>query len=209
MIVDNFDRILNLLEFTNPGDFYFLQIIQRKKDGNDTGKGNNGARTIKSYYITSKEHLMDKKNKIIELCKNNRARAYIAFNRRNSNELCLHAIQEYVRIIQENITQRGFRVWDHVAGKYPAKGHKLKWMLDIDTKDERTLNRIIDTVTYCSDIRKSNTQILDEIPTLSGYHLITTGFDLNLFKQELEIRKLDSVDHQKDGNTLLYAEKYE
>lgn len=48
MIVDNFDQIL---EFNDPNEFYFLQIIQRKKDGCVTDTGNNGYRTVKTYYI--------------------------------------------------------------------------------------------------------------------------------------------------------------
>ena len=55
MIVDNFDQILDILEFNDPNEFYFLQIIQRKKDGCVTDTGNNGYRTIKTYYIFSKE----------------------------------------------------------------------------------------------------------------------------------------------------------
>lgn len=54
-IVDNFDMIENILEFNSQDEFYFLQIIQRKKDGNITQIGNNGYRTIKTYYIFSKD----------------------------------------------------------------------------------------------------------------------------------------------------------
>lgn len=45
MIVDNFDQILDILEFNDPNEFYFLQIVQRKKDGCVTDTGNNGYRT--------------------------------------------------------------------------------------------------------------------------------------------------------------------
>ena len=52
MITDNFDKIGEILKFDGPNDFYFLQIIQRKKDGCDVSdSGNSGYRTIKSYYI--------------------------------------------------------------------------------------------------------------------------------------------------------------
>lgn len=34
-----------------------------QKDGNETGRGNNGARLIKAYYIHSIEHLEEKKQK--------------------------------------------------------------------------------------------------------------------------------------------------
>lgn len=53
-VVDNFDWALNFMEFNNQDEFYFVQIIQRKKDGNITQIGNNGYRTIKTYYIYSK-----------------------------------------------------------------------------------------------------------------------------------------------------------
>ena len=61
MIIDNFDLISNILEWNNKDEFYFLQIIQRKKDGNETGRGNNGARLIKAYYIFNKEQLERKR----------------------------------------------------------------------------------------------------------------------------------------------------
>lgn len=60
-IVDNFDRIASMLEFNDKDEFYFLQIIQRKKDGNVTQIGNNGYRTIKTYYIYSVEQLRRRK----------------------------------------------------------------------------------------------------------------------------------------------------
>ena len=48
MNVNNFDLIRNLLKFEDKDDFYFLQIIQRKKDGNIVPEANNGYRTIKT-----------------------------------------------------------------------------------------------------------------------------------------------------------------
>ena len=67
--VDNFDLIESIMDFKNSNEFYFLQIIQRKKDGCDTQIGNNGYRTIKVYYIFSKEQFLKKKDKIKELRK--------------------------------------------------------------------------------------------------------------------------------------------
>lgn len=55
MVIDNFDQILDILEFNNSDEFYFLQIIQRKKDGCVTDTGNNGYRTVKTYYKSTKE----------------------------------------------------------------------------------------------------------------------------------------------------------
>lgn len=87
MVIDNFDLILDQLSFNNKNEFYFLQIIQRKKDGNKDLHVRNGYRLIKSYYVYSKEELINLKDRIIELCKNNNARAYINLNVRNAKEI--------------------------------------------------------------------------------------------------------------------------
>lgn len=65
MVIDNFDQILDILEFNNSDEFYFLQIIQRKKDGCVTDTGNNGYRTVKTYYIFSREQLERKELKLL------------------------------------------------------------------------------------------------------------------------------------------------
>ena len=38
-MVDNFELIKPLLHFPNHGDFYFLQLLLRKKDGLDVPNG--------------------------------------------------------------------------------------------------------------------------------------------------------------------------
>lgn len=116
-IVDNFDMIENILEFNNQDEFYFLQIIQRKKDGNVTQIGNNGYRTIKTYYIFSKDQFLTKKEKIKELCLKNNARAYIHLNRRNAQEVALASIQQYAKLVSEDNSYQGYRVWDSVWWK--------------------------------------------------------------------------------------------
>ena len=39
-MIDNFDKILPLLQWRTKDDFYFLQILQRKKEHKGTGKVN-------------------------------------------------------------------------------------------------------------------------------------------------------------------------
>ena len=84
MEVDNFAIIKKELSFANKDEFYFLQILQRNKDGHKDVNGRNKNRLIKSYYIHSVEELEKHKEKIKELCVNNGARAYI-----NLNVLCV------------------------------------------------------------------------------------------------------------------------
>ena len=63
MVVNNFDNLVdyfNLLK--SKEDFYYVQVIQRKKDGHRKSE-----RVIKNFYIYSKEDFLKKKNYIIEL----------------------------------------------------------------------------------------------------------------------------------------------
>ena len=73
MIVDNFDLIREHLVFNSPDEFYFVQIIQRKKDGNEGLHVRNGYRLIRSYYIYSLEDFDNLKGRIKELCESNNA----------------------------------------------------------------------------------------------------------------------------------------
>lgn len=203
--VNNFDKICNLLEFNNPDEFYFLQIIQRKKDGNITDTGNNGYRTIKTYYIYSVEQLRKKEAKIKELCLKNNARAYININKRNAKEVALAAIQQYAKLISEGNAYQGYRVYDSACGSTRARGYKPLWVVDVDSKDTEYLTKIISIINKCRGTEE--VKVKHQIPTLNGYHLITIGFDINQFKQELAINQLDSIDIQKDNPTLLYYAK--
>lgn len=207
MVIDNFDQILDILEFNNSDEFYFLQIIQRKKDGCVTDTGNNGYRTIKTYYIFSKEQLERKRDKIKELCKSNNARAYITLNRRNAEQVACTAIQEYAKLIQEGNCCRGYRIWDSSCGHTRARGYKPLWVVDVDSKNENYLNNVIDMINRCRGAEPNKVKYI--IPTLHGYHLITIGFDCNQFAQELAIRNLDPIDIQKDNPTLLYYDSGE
>lgn len=202
LVVDNFDKIESLMTFNNKNEFYFVQIIQRRKDGNVAQMSSNGFRTIKVYYIYSIEQLEAKKEKIKELCVHNNARAYIHVNKRNATEVALHCISEYAKLVSEGNSYQGYRVYDSACGLCRARGYKATWIVDVDTKDITVLNNYINTINYCRG--REDNKILDIIPTLHGYHLLTIGFDINQFRQELVIRKLDPVDVQKDNPTLLY-----
>ena len=72
-MVDNFKLIRDYLKFESEDDFYFLQILQRKKDGPGpngikvTGT-NNKSRAIKTYCISSVEYLDKIEGEVKHLC---------------------------------------------------------------------------------------------------------------------------------------------
>ena len=156
-IVDNFDMIENILEFNSQDEFYFLQIIQRKKDGNITQIGNNGYRTIKTYYIFSKDQFLTKKEKIKELCLKNNARAYIHLNKRNAQEVALASIQQYAKLVSEGNSYQGYRVWDSACGGNRAKGYHLITIgFDVQQFNQKLAIKNMDPI----DIQKDNPTLL-------------------------------------------------
>lgn len=218
MVVDNFELIKTLLKFEDKDDFYFCQIIQRKKDGNDVPSANNGYRTIKSYYIRSFEDYERRIPAIIQLCEQNNARAYINLNVRNAKEVALQCSKAYIDLVLEDRCNQGHRVYDHCCGITPKKGEKKRWVVDVDTKDATVIASIIGIVNKCRSANRVTDEyynnVIASIPTANGYHLITTGFDKCLFKLYLEnetdfdeafIKEI--TDTKKDNPTLLYFNK--
>lgn len=205
--VDNFDKILEFMDFKNQDEFYFLQVIQRKKDGNVTQIGNNGYRTIKTYYIYSKEQLENKRDKIKELCVSNNARAYIHPNKRNAKKVALSCIQHYAQLISEGNACQGYRVYDSCCGKNRDTAYKPLWIIDVDTKDSHFIQEVIDYINECQGAEDNKIKTI--IPTVNGVHLITIGFNVQQFKTKLEEAGIEPIDIQKDNPTLLYYAKPE
>ena len=198
MITNNFDELVycfNLLE--SKEDFYYVQVIQRKKDGHSKSE-----RIVKNFYIYNKEDFLKKKDHIIDLCTRHNARAYFWINPRNSRKIALECIKSYSDLVAQGDCTKGYKVWDKKCGAHPASGYDKRWIVDIDSKDDEYRLTICKLVEQCR-----GGKIFDFIPTSQGYHIITSGFDLHHFKQLLKINRLEDIDVHKDNPTLLYYAK--
>ena len=199
MIVDNFDLIREHLVFNSPDEFYFVQIIQRKKDGNEGLHVRNGYRLIRSYYIYSLEDFDNLKGRIKELCESNNARAYINLNVRNAKEAALECIKRYTDLVLNNNAFQGNNIWDSVCGGVRARGYKALWIIDVDEPDKVDL--ITDIIKSC---RHSQDFSLYRVPTVHGFHLICNGLDTKQFNSLLIDANLSTIDIHKNNPTLLY-----
>ena len=72
--MNNFEKIKEILKFENENDFYFLQVLKRRKDNPEMDRD---VKVVKSFYIFSQKELDDVTDTIITLCENENARAYI------------------------------------------------------------------------------------------------------------------------------------
>ena len=201
MIVDNFDQIRKHLLFDNEGDwFYHIQIIVRNKDEQNSGKKN--SRVVKSFYVSSLEYLDRHEEDIKNFCRMYGGRAYIRLNPSSWKKCAFKGIGEWARILEESRFSAIRKVVDEMAGQYNADGIQKRWIVDIDTKDDRYINDVAETVCACPPEEPAN-KIIDVIPTKNGVHLLTSPFNLQEFRKTYPEKELAV---QKNNPTLLYYE---
>jgi len=193
-MIDNLDIVKTLLNFNNPGDFYFLLILKRKKDQPEGERDNHqSVRTIKTYCIESIEHLDKRYDEIKQLCEMFKARAYIHVQKQNHNDVSLEMMMSLAERIKNGVkNQKG--LFDSVVGQ--IKTQEKRWIVDVDTTNKQFLR---DITMDLMEIQPVGNKIEKVIPTKNGFHLITGKFNV------LEFKKLyPDVDIQKKNPTLLY-----
>ena len=82
--MNNFDQIRNMLSFPDENAFYFLQILKRRKDNPGLEKD---MIHLADYYIYSLEQFDNIKQRIIDQCDTENARAYFRLNRRDAKKV--------------------------------------------------------------------------------------------------------------------------
>lgn len=198
MTIDNFNAVAPWFDnLSDQGDFFFVQVMQRNKEKNNVGSS---GYVIKDYHFFDKETFLSKKEEITTLCKAFNARAYFWINPRNCKEVQYEIIREALEAIELG-THKLFKCVSRALGRKRCNKYKSKWILDFDTKDWSLINKYLDLVRKC---RPNVNKILYYVPTVNGIHVITLGFDLEQFKQELAIAKLDNINIHKDNPTILY-----
>ena len=203
MIVNNFDELAPYFKLLkNKEDFYYIQVIQRKKDGHKKSE-----RIVKNFYVYNEEDFLKKKDHIISLCEQYNARAYFWINPRNARKIALECIKSYADLVTQKDCTKGFKVWDKKCGANPSSNYDRRWIVDVDTKDQETITKIYNMINSCRG--KEEVKVVDMIQTFNGCHLITMGFDLHHFKQLCKIEHIEDIDVHKDNPTLLYYAKNE
>lgn len=197
-MVDNFNIFSSWFEnLTDQGDFFFVQIIQRKKECN-IGSNNN---IIKDYYFFNEETFLSKKEEITTLCKAFNARAYFWINPRNCKQVQYEVIREALEAIECN-SKKLFKCVSKAIGKRRNTNYKPLWILDFDTKNTELITKYLDIAMGCK--HAGSGLVFNLVPTVNGFHAITKGFDLNEFSKKLDEINLESIDIHKDNPTVLY-----
>ena len=186
-MVNNFEIIKPMLTWNSNDDYYFLQIIQRKKDNTSDLKvngTNNNSRLIKAYYVKSIEYLDFITPEIIELCKVFGARAGINLNKRSFEKTAL----QHLKLVTDNIINKNYdkvyKTYSSAAGKFSHDSNK-KWIIDIDKDEMSSVNIIKLALTSCQP-KLGEDKVIAEIPSKTGLHLITEPFNRAYFPKILK-----------------------
>lgn len=191
-MIDNFELIKPLLTFPNDDIYYHLQILRRGKDHPELPAAN---RMIKSYFICSLEGLDYVEQEIKDLCKFFGARAYINLAPKSIKKTTMLQLKYLAQRAYEGDFKKIWKSWNTCAGE--IKGEEPRWIVDIDDINTK-LVPIVDFIDSIEPLVEE--KFIARIPTKSGYHLITTPFNLQQFKE-----KYPDIDVHKNNPTLLYC----
>lgn len=199
MIVDNFDLMQNILNPESKDDFWFGQIIARRKDIENLPRAD---KWIKSYYIRDFDHLKSNESEIKNLCNVFKARFYLNPNVRSFERVNLNLIKALVENIQYKQFDSFTSKIDSACGYTKTPGRDKVWIIDVD-EAEFTENDLIKCINKCEPDGEKH---IITIPTVHGYHLLCRPFNqlkFNNTKTDYNINLL-SDDIKTNSPTLIY-----
>jgi len=212
MTVDNFKQIRDLLNFESKDDFYYVEIMQRRKDGNPTRDCNNVI--IKNYFIKSLNYFDLVKDEMIGLARFFNARIYIRLNKRSFKKCAMKMIMDVAVNIDTENWEGCKKSFVSVAGQYHNDKNKT-WIIDVDwnKNDEeeskkafKNMLRMADAISDARPNIEGVNKIVAKIPTVNGLHYLVKPFDLQTFRMNWSITYEEPFpyDIHKDNPTLLF-----
>ena len=181
-MINNLEKIRPLLRFDKRNDFYFIQVLKRKKD--NPGMAGD-SQCIKNFYAYSVAEVDSMMSEIIELCCLHRARAYIRLNVRNSDAVALTMLKGLADSISNSTTRNLNRAWSSACGTTNSNERPL-WIVDIDDPHEGDIEEVESVIDEIWRTRKQDGEFVQCVPTRNGLHIITTPFDRKLFSEKLK-----------------------
>jgi hypothetical protein len=177
-MIDVLNNVKDLLVFNSSDDFYYLQILQRKKENPQLGSN---SRVIKNYYINSLEYLESRYDEIKKLCIEFNARAMLRLNKRSYRKVAFKALQNMANSMSNGEYSFTRKAYDRACGNGHNDKNK-KWILDID--GEFSQEWLDGMKQYIAEMEPKGDKVLKELPTKNGFHLITSPFNSQQFKTD-------------------------
>lgn len=207
IVLDNFDKLQNILQFTD-NSYYKFSVLLRNKDNVEIK--NAKQHVIKSWLCSSFEQINTFKNEMINTCRAFNGRLYVNLDRGSTIKTLLEIkkyidtqIEQYIfsedKIINPKIIYRAFESNTDID---KSKDNR-KWLIDIDKKDLLLFTKVKEVLPE---------QYFEEIfETKNGYHLIyKRKFNVSEYlKSDItfdEKTKKYIVEYKSNAKTLVYME---
>ena len=194
-MINNLKILSLLLNFESEDDFYHLQILKRKKEHPELGSN---SYVVKTYYVSSLDYLHKKFPEIQHLCEFHNARAYINLNVRSFERTAFHTLKKITDQIMNRDFKSARKAYESVCGEF-GTGREKRWIIDIDD-DSAGDEFWLEMCDYLETIEPFGKKLLAKVFTKNGYHLITTPFNMEKFKQ-----KYPGVDVHRNNPTILFV----
>lgn len=197
--IDNLEKIKQFIKPVDKDDYWFLQIIARRKDNPDLPRSE---KYIKDYYLSSVEDLDRNLHEIKELSKFFNARVYFHLRARSFKRLSLSLISEIIDKVKDE-SYRVHRISRAISGSKKAwvnREDAKYWMIDLDTRDTVELSKNLDIISKCKSGYPN--PVIDYVDTPNGYHVITRPFDSLQYSQFYKDKEIPEI--HKNSPILAY-----
>lgn len=207
-VIDNFEVLMNHMDFVSPNDRYIVHILRRTKDCRELALelgSNESQRKIRSYCIESLDYLRRKMPAIKELCKECKARAYLVVQPKDNFKCLLNLGKKILDTVQmQNYSVKPERLLWTAYGEMHTSRKKL-WIIDLDRNEmierwveergdekflncrEWTLPQVVKFVKERVEEAKRNPNDVYVVPTKNGWHVITPPFNLQAAQKECRL----------------------
>lgn len=193
-MVNNFQKIEKFITPTSEDDFWFCQILKRKKEHPELGSN---SYVVKTYFIKSIEDLHFHKDEMICLANFHNARVGINLNKRSFESIAFNTLKKVSDQILNKDYKSVRKSYASVCGAINNDKNK-KWIVDIDHKNKREINNTLRTI---ESLEPEGQKFIELLETPNGFHLITKPFDRNEFCE----RGYSGTDVQVNNPTILYC----
>lgn len=197
MEIDNFNLVESLLCPESDNDFWFGQVIARRKDIPNLPRSD---KWIKSYYLKNYDHLKSKEEEIKSFCNMFHARFYLSLNVKNFERVNLALIKALIENLESKQYNACINKLDSVCGYTKTPNRQKYWIVDLDGNEVSEASKFIDLANSCNP---KGVKYVCTIPTLNGSHLIFKPFNLQEFKK-INTTSINSDDIKKNSPTLIY-----
>ena len=176
-----------------------IQLLRRGKDHKDMSAANY---SFKNYYIDSIEGFDKVTDEIKKCCEMFGLRAYISVNVKSKTKLQLQCL----KIISDNLCmgelKKPWKTFYKAFGSTVSKDQR--WIVDVDTTNREFINSVIYIIESCQSGYDKN--VICEVPTKFGVHLITHPFNMKDYQDKLDAidTEYEKPEIKKNHITLLY-----